>query len=297
VSTPDQRARDKDRDAAIEIVEAAWADGQIVEADRDHRVESLLRAHTLAEVQMVVHDLQPPSSSPAPVAEPVAAPAAVPAPVPADLYGASDASAPYPTLAQVTAAAPKGARVAPLIVLVVVLAVVGAGVAGLVAAVSSVTSGGSSSGTSGSEDPARVVNVFSDRGFEELLSDIKAANESTEAFEAVLYPTYAVVYLPVDATSRRYSYWYWNGVLDDLDSKGTSTYERYDLADVDPAVVIRLVKRARGLVDEPTSWYAIVRAPEEDGAAIWAYASNEYSESEYVGATLEGKVVYDSSKN
>ena len=291
MSTPDQRARDKDRDAAIEIVEAAWADGQIVEADRDHRVESLLQAHTLAEVQMIVHDLQPPSPS----AEPVASPVAVPVPAPADLYGASDVSAPYPTLAQVTAAAPKTSRAAPLVVLAVVVAIIGAGAAGLVAAVSSITSGGSDSTTS-SEDPARVVNVFSDRGFGELLADIQAVNGSTEAFEVVLYPTYAVVYLPVDESSRRYSYWYWNGVLDDLDSKGTSTYERYDLADVDPAVVVRLVKRARGLVDEPTSWYAIVRAPEEDGAAIWAYASNEYSESEYVGATLEGKVVYDSSK-
>lgn len=292
MSTPDQRARDKDRDAAIEIVEAAWADGQIVEADRDHRVESLLQAHTLAEVQMIVHDLQPPSPSPsAASSEPVPSPV----PVPADLYGASDASAPYPTLAQVTASAPKPTRAVPFVVLAVVVAILGAGAAGLVAAVSSITSGGSDSVT-GSEDTARVVNVFSDGGFGELLSDIKAVNGSTEAFEAVLYPTYAVVYLPVDDTSRRYSYWYWNGVLDDLDSKGTSTYERYDLADVDPAVVVRLVKRARGLVDEPTSWYAIVRAPEEDGAAIWAYASNEYSESEYVGATLEGKVVYDSSK-
>jgi len=287
VSTPDQRARDKDRDAAIEIVEAAWADGQIVEADRDHRVEQLLQAHTLAEVQMIVHDLQPPAA-------PSSSSSAPPPAVPADLYGTSD-SAPYPTLAQVTASAPRTARAVPLVVLAVVLAIIGAGAAGLIAAVSSITSGGSDSVTT-SEEPGRVVNLLSADGFGELLADIEAVNGSTEAFEAVLYPAYAVVYLPVDETSRRYSYWYWNGVLDDLDSKGTSTYERYDLADVDPAVVVRLVKRARGLVDEPTSWYAIVRAPEEGGAAIWAYASNEYSESEYVGATLDGKVVYDSSK-
>lgn len=49
MSTSDWRARDQDRDAAIETVEAAWADGQIVEADRDHRVEALRRAQTLAE--------------------------------------------------------------------------------------------------------------------------------------------------------------------------------------------------------------------------------------------------------
>lgn len=57
--TPDQRARDQDRSAAIEAVQAAWADGQIVEADRDKRVEELQRAQTLGEVQMLVHDLEP----------------------------------------------------------------------------------------------------------------------------------------------------------------------------------------------------------------------------------------------
>ena len=53
-----ERARDKDRDAAIEVVEAAWADGQIIEADRDKRVEQLLLAQTLDEIRMLTHDLQ-----------------------------------------------------------------------------------------------------------------------------------------------------------------------------------------------------------------------------------------------
>ena len=53
----------------------------------------------------------------------------------------------------------------------------------------------------------------------------------------------------------------------------------------------------RGKVEEPTSWYAIVRAPDpSNGAAIWAYASNDYSETAYVGATPDGRIVYDSTK-
>ena len=62
----DKRARDQDRDQAIEVVEAAWADGQIIEADRDKRVESLLQAQTMAEVQMLTHDLQLPKTPPPP---------------------------------------------------------------------------------------------------------------------------------------------------------------------------------------------------------------------------------------
>ena len=49
VAGNDKRARDQDRDRAIQVVEAAWADGQVVEADRDKRVESLLQAQTMAE--------------------------------------------------------------------------------------------------------------------------------------------------------------------------------------------------------------------------------------------------------
>ena len=88
VSTPDQRARDKDRDAAIEIVEAAWADGQIIEADRDKRVEELLRAQTLGEISMLTHDLQ--AAAPAtrrPVPPPPETPAA-PMTAPPTPYGA-----------------------------------------------------------------------------------------------------------------------------------------------------------------------------------------------------------------
>ena len=65
-----KRARDADRDAAIEVVEAAWADGQIVEADRDKRVEELLRAQTMSEIRTYTQDLQPPQPDPSGVPRP-----------------------------------------------------------------------------------------------------------------------------------------------------------------------------------------------------------------------------------
>lgn len=287
MSPSDWKARDKDRDAAIEVVEAAWAGGQIVEADRDHRVESLLKAETLAEVQMLVHDLQP-AEAPAVIAPP------------ADPYGAPPD---YPTLAQINAMAPKVARRATLIGVIVVLVAVGGVGAGLVAAISGISgSVDFDTGTStelplpGAE-PERGVNVLSEGGYGDLVEAVVAANGSSDAFEAVLYPAYAVMSLPVDASSQREDRWYWDGDLESQDSKGTSSYERFDLASVDPAVMVQLVKRVRKLVDEPTSWYAILRGPDPDDHTImWVYASNEYSESAYLSATADGTVVYNSTR-
>ena len=273
MSTPDRRARDKDRDAAIEIVEAAWSEGQIVDADRDHRVGALLRAETLAEIPMLTHDLQLPGS---PVAVATESPYGEPPP------------------------RRRSGGVA-VVVLAVVIAVVGVVVAGLVAVVQGV--GSTLDAVTASEAPLpgeaaeNGVNTLSRDGYAELLDDLETVVGSTEAFEAVLYPEYGVVSLPVDGTSQRESRWYWNGEVDDLDSRGTSSYQRFDLRDVDMDVVVRLVKRVRRMVEEPTSFYAILRAPDEPGGqAIWVYASNEYSESGYLLATAEGKILYNSAK-
>ena len=62
-------------------------------------------------------------------------------------------------------------------------------------------------------------------------------------------------------------------------------------------MIVDLVEQARANVEDPTSWYAILRAPDEDRTVVWAYASNEYSESEYLGARRNGTITYDSTKH
>ena len=116
--------------------------------------------------------------------------------------------------------------------------------------------------------PEDGVNVLSRDGYRDLVRAVSKATGSTDAFEAVIYPGYAVLTLPVDPTSQREDRWYWDGELDSLDSKGTSSYERLDLAS-DPS----------------------------DGASIRVYASNEYSESAYLSAEPDGTIVHDSTKN
>lgn len=59
------RAKDADRDRYVEVIEAAYVDGQIGDADRELRVARALSAETLDELETLTRDLQ---NRPAPVA-------------------------------------------------------------------------------------------------------------------------------------------------------------------------------------------------------------------------------------
>ena len=54
------RAKDADRDRFIELIEAAYVDGQLNSADRDLRVGRALSAETIDELQTLTRDLQLP---------------------------------------------------------------------------------------------------------------------------------------------------------------------------------------------------------------------------------------------
>lgn len=135
------------------------------------------------------------------------------------------------------------------------------------------------------------INLLSRGGYSDLIDAIKAQSGSSKVFSVVLYPTYAVVDVPVDATSGREQSFYWNGVLDTFGSKGTTTDQRFDLNGFDADVIVRLVKKAVAGVDQPNSWYAILGAPGTDGTEIRAIASNEFNESAYIFATRTGKII------
>lgn len=283
VTTSDQPARDRDRVAACRLVEGAWADGQIVEADRDRRVDELRRAQTLDEVEMLTRDLRAPDYLQTPTA-PVA-----PEVLPATPAPRRRRPAPAPTR--------RVPRQVSLVIALTVVAVVAAVAVGIFSAIDSAVDAVTDSPTlaPGVDPDEDELNLFSTAGYADLLADMEADFGSTVAFDAVLYPTYAVLDLPVDATSQRQQSHYWNGAFGDPGSKSLAGEERFDLADVDPAVVIRLVERVRSRVEDPTSWYAIVHAPRpDDRSVLQVYASNEYGESAYVLATADGTVTYRS---
>ena len=282
VDEPARPATRRDREAAIRQVESAWAAGQIVEADRDLRVDQLRRAETLGEIRLVVHGLQAPSYDPVPAASPSS-------PVRPESWA--------PTRPQAgKAGLPAGVALAVGAVLVVMLVAIG----GMIGAIGGGDDDVATATVEPSDEPSvepdeDEVDLFGRDDFGDLVADLEDGIGSTELFQAVLYPTYASLDVPVDERTQRKQSYYWDGDLDEPGSKGTSDDPRFDLAGIDHAVVVGLVDQVRERVEDPTSWYAIVRAPDEDdGAVFQVYASNEYGESAYVSATADGTVVYRS---
>lgn len=295
-----------DRGRALEVVEAALRSGRIVQADRDRRVDQIKGAQNQTEIDLVVRDLLPaaPIEAPAAPAVQVAYGPATPtgtspgAPTPEELTRAMmRAQATGPT----TPATIKIPKVAFLLPTIIGIAVIGAFAAGIFAfagdAVDLVNDHGGITDSrtyAPGVEPEHGINVLSVKGYQDLLDAIRDETGSTEAFSAVLYPTYAVVELPVDAGSQRSNRFYWNGELQSQDSFDTSTDQRFDLDELDPAVMVRLLKKVRGFVEAPTSWYASVSGPDEDSAVISVYASNVYNETAYLLATADGTITYQS---
>lgn len=309
IPSDDRPARDTDRDAAIRAVESAWADGQIVEADRDRRVDELRHARTLREIETHVRDLRAPAYQQLP-ATPVP-PDPVDEPDEPDEPDEDDGPvvviAPTPAQRSTTprergGRKPAVSRVPVSVGCAIVVAVAGMAIAVLIGIISAI--GDAVDGDAVTDSPTLApgepagddeINTFSRDGWQDYLSDLEAGTGGTEVFSATVYPTYVVADVPVDDRSQREQSYYWNGELDEPGSKGTSTDPRYDLRAVDWDVVVRLVERVRARVEDPTSWYVILHAPrEDDQSVIQAYASNEYGESAYVLARVDGKVTYRS---
>lgn len=208
-------------------------------------------------------------------------------PVPIPPYGAAQALEPA-SLPKLRRPGGGGGMVGAIVVGVIALAVIGgiaAGIGGIVAA------------TGGDVPGFSKPDAQSAEGLADLVDDVEERTGGSELFHAVIYPEYASVDLPVDARSQRYETSYWDGDLSEDGSKGTSSYGRFDLADVDAQVMQDAIDVAKSLVEDPNSWYAsigtgFVSSGEKGGRpTISAYASNEYSESVYVEVYFNGTEV------
>ncbi len=308
-----QKAKDKDRDDAIKVIEDAAARGQLVDVDKLKRIQEVQAASTVGEIELVTRGLAaapavgatdmpsspPPVSDPAPPANPtfqqytppVTPPVTEPDPTPpmppsTVQYGeplTSSGGTPVTTPPMITKSA--GAAKWVLIVVLIVIAGVAVPVIFGIKAIIDTASDTIDDLKPGGAD------VFSEQGLDALTDDIEDATGSTEVFSVVLYPEYAVVTTPADRSSKRYINYYWDGNLSES-SKGSGIYEgRFDMRDIKAKVVKDLLDKARQLVEGPTSNYVVIRAPGSDGASINAYASNDFSESGYLTADFKGKVI------
>ena len=295
-----QRPKDKDRDEAIAQVEAAAARGQIVDADRAKRIQEVKVAGSVAELDLITRGLAAPAAAaatpaPGPTFQQYQPPTAPPVteldatPPPTVQYG--EALTPSAGTAFPTATGPiikrsgHGGKLVLLFVLIMIAGIATPVFFGIKALVDT------------AEDALDDLkpgsaDVFSADGIAELTADIEKETGSTKVFSAVLYPDYAVVSAPADSSRKRYISYYWNGSLSES-SKGSGVYNGlFDMRRIDAQVVIDMLAKARDLVEGSVeSNYVVVSAPGPDGAAISAYASNDFSETGYLTATFKGKVV------
>ena len=275
-------ARDQDRDQAIEIVEAAWADGQIVEADRDKRVESLLQAQTMAEVQDTVHDLQRRGRH-------------------RRRRRTASRRSRWTRLSRRRGRSAPAATGLWLLLLLIPIGLV----AGVIAIIAAIVSGVSTAideddlATEPGVEPGRgEVNVMSVDGLADLVAAIEEETGSSTVFEAV--PTRGTPSSTSRSTPRRTG----STLLLGRRPRGDRQQEHDRL----PALRPRRRRCERGrlhrrpgagegggpavvVLDHP-------RAPSEhdDGTWIWGYASNEYGESGYLGGDKAGTITWDPDK-
>jgi hypothetical protein len=142
------------------------------------------------------------------------------------------------------------------------------------------------------DDPAArpLAPLISPTGFEQLLDALEKETGSTSVVDLTLYPGYAVAVVPVPGGKGRTARLYYDGSFREQ-GLGTSDDATLDLRRVDPELLVSLSRKARNAVEDPNSWYLIIGAPDTQGAAIYAYASNKYGEGGYVAADLKGRVV------
>jgi Domain of unknown function (DUF1707) len=303
VSSPDQRAEGKDRNAALEVVEAALKSGRIVQADHDMRVDQLKRAQTMQDIDLVVRDLRAPGAAAPPTIAPVPGmPPNVMAggqPWPLVNYGPASHEA-----ADITAAVGKSGRAIGGIIAAIVLVSVVVPIAGAVIAFVSSRDSFPDFGSIGPTDDTTYapgeapgengVNVHTVDGYNDLVDALRDETGETFALSAVLYPRYAVLEVPT-GTNERYENFYWDGAeLSPNDIKGTTTDEQFDMSLVDPEQMIDMLNEVRGRLDSPTSWYVIIGDYVATDTQISAYASNEFGETSYLVETLDGTLIYDS---
>lgn len=132
--------------------------------------------------------------------------------------------------------------------------------------------------------------LISPPGLAALVEALREETGSTRVFRVVVYPDYAVLDVPETPGSSRSRSLYFDGVLRET-GVGTSSDRAFNLARLPHRPLVALSDRIRRVVDEPVAWYLILSATNDEGAAVFAYANNEYGEGGYLAATPSGKVV------
>lgn len=264
------RARDADRDRYVDAIEAAYADGQLGDADRDLRVSRALTAETLDELHLITRDLQ---NRPAPVVvrdpEPVPAP-----PVRARTDGAAG------TVAGLVAAL-----------------IVGVGFVSVLAA------GQSSDESTGiavpapepftaSRVPTYAMKAAGVRDFVDAYRDRFGPNEP---YEVTFFPRRAVAQVPLPGPGPRYEVWSWDGTWT-RDATGATLgdpHARVDLGELDAGRLVDNVRLARTAlrVERGRLGRAVLGRSGDDPAVVTIRITNTFNETGSLTTTPAGEIL------
>ncbi len=307
---PHDRAKDRDRDRAIYVIDAALRNGQITSQDRDLRVERARSAATVGELGSLVRDIATPpaplpatavvppvTAAPASPADPYAAGSQRPtAPVPSDLYGParSKRARGLSTSTKAGSGAGAGRKVVLGCMGVALLFLIGPIIAGVALFATSVSESGPITAT---EAPIPVGRSFelTREGVRDFIATFEDSFGDSQVVRAVFYEGYVVSWVP--AGNGDVAIWnYTNGAFDQLGDPmdGTVDTAPVDLADLKPGRVMALVDVARETLNVPepsTTYFIYDRNVVDDHPQLAVYVSNEEGQSGYLLGDLRGNVI------
>jgi hypothetical protein len=271
----DFRAKDADRERYVDIIEAAYVDGQLGEQDRELRVSRALTAQTLDELDALTRDLQ---DRPVVVAPRVAPSTATPRAASLVVVGAV------------------------AVIMLAVLLLLGA--AGL--ALFSVGGESDESPTvviSGEAVPVPAeVDVAEAPSFAMTAPEVRQflrAYErefgTLEAYDVGFYPMRVGVQVPVRGSRPRFERWTWDGGwTQDTEAAGvTGPREVVDLGTLDVRRLFVNIATARKSlrVERGRLTHVLFHRWQGEAPSVNIYIGNSFGESGYLRTTPPGDVV------
>jgi hypothetical protein len=303
---PQARVKDRDRDRAIYVIDAALRNHQISQQDRDLRLERVRSASTVGELDLLVRDIAaapapPPATAivpppPAPVADPYATGTPRPtAPVPSDLYGPPHTTSTTSTKTRtLTTSGKTGRQVAFGCLGVALLFFIGPVIAGVALFSTRV---GSSEGPTTTTDPIPVGPAFelTREGIRDYVTTFEDSFDDSQVVRSVFYDGYVVSWVP--AGDGNVAIWnYLNGAFEQLGDPmdGSQDTGPVDLADLRPGKVMSLVDTARttlGVTDPTTTYVIYDRNIIDNDPQVAVYVTNDAGDSGYLLGDVNGKVI------
>jgi Domain of unknown function (DUF1707) len=322
---PQARVKDRDRDRATYVIDAALRNGQITQQDRDLRVERVQAASTIGDLAGLTRDIAAaPVAAPVPptavVPPPVPVPAPVPGPalttpvtvnpydpgstrpvagVPSDLYG------PPPTPKPKKVASGTGLTTKPgqagrkmavgcaFIVALFVILPIAAGV--IIFAAQTDTPDFLETEPIPAGPPFELTGA----GLREYVAAFEETFEDTRVVRTVFYDGYVVSWVPQgDGDIALWNYV--DGAFDQLGDpmSGSAEPPSVDLADLRPAKVMALLRDGEESlgVEQPTTTYVIYDRDVIEGKPhLMIYLTNDAGESGYLVGDLDGNVLQRSA--